>query len=254
MGTVAVTGSAGGIGGAIRARIEQAGHRVIGVDVRDAEVIADLSSADGRTEAVAHVGEQVDGALDGLVVAAGIGGSTPAPSSAVARINYFGAAHLLDGLRDRLVDGELRAAVAISSNSITLVPLEDSTLVERCLADDEDGAATAAEMLDGETVYAASKLALARKVRRLAVAWAPELRVNAVAPGPVLTALTEAALQHPVTGDLIKALPIPIERWSEKEEIAEAVWFLLSRQASSTTGQILFVDGGTDALVRPDGI
>ncbi|MET1000951.1 MAG: NAD-dependent epimerase, partial [Acidimicrobiia bacterium] len=48
MGTIALTGSAGGIGAATRVRLEHDGHRVIGVDVRDAEVIADLASPAGR--------------------------------------------------------------------------------------------------------------------------------------------------------------------------------------------------------------
>ncbi len=181
MGFVAVTGSAGGIGGAIRRRIEAAGHTVIGVDVRDAEVIADLSSAAGRADAVQGVQAAAGSTLDGLVVAAGIGGSTAAPSSMVARINYFGAVALLEGLHDQLVGGTLRAAVAISSNSATAVPVEDYALVEHCLAGREDDAATLADTLDGEMVYAQSKLALARRVRRLAVEWAPGVRVNAVA-------------------------------------------------------------------------
>jgi len=252
MGVVAVTGSAGGIGGAIRRRIEAAGHRVIGVDVRDAEVAADLSTSEGRCAAVANIADAAGGPLDGLVVAAGIGGSTSAPPSAVARINYFGAVELLEGLRDRLREGELRAAVAISSNSATAVPVDDPSLVDRCLAADEDGAAKLADAMEGETVYAHSKLALARKVRQLAAEWAPGLRVNAVAPGPVLTPLTEAALNHPVTGDLIRAYPVPLDRWGEKDEIAEAVWFLLSPASSWTTGTVLFVDGGTDALLRPE--
>jgi NAD(P)-dependent dehydrogenase (short-subunit alcohol dehydrogenase family) len=252
MGVVAVTGSAGGIGGAIKGRIEMAGHRVIGVDVRDAEVIADLGTADGRAAACAGIAAECGGPLDGLVVAAGIGGSTDAPPSMVARINYFGAVGLLEGLRDRLVEGELEAAVAISSNSATAMPVSDWTLVEQCLAGDEDGAAATAETMDGEAVYAHAKLALARKVRRLAVVWAPGIRVNAVAPGPVLTPLTRAALEHPVTGDLIRAYPIPMDRWGEPAEIAEAVWFLLSPQSAWTTGTILFVDGGTDALLGPD--
>lgn len=247
--TVAVTGSAGGIGGAIRTRIEAGGHEVIGIDVRDAEVEVDLGTVAGRRDAIAAVTERTGGNLDGLVVAAGIGGSTKASPATVARINYFGAAELLDGLHDALVGGELGAAVAISSNSIALVP-EDAELVTHCLAGDEEAAAAAADRLPGETVYANAKLALARKVRRLAVEWAPELRVNAVAPGPVLTALTEAALAHPETGDAIKALPIPLDRWSERSEIADATWYLLS--PSSVTGQVLFVDGGTEALVRPD--
>lgn len=252
MGGVAVTGSAGGIGGAIRRRIEAEGHEVIGVDVRDAEVVADLSTPDGRSGAIAGVVERSGGTLDGLVVAAGIGGSTSAPPDMVARINYFGAVALLEGLQSNLGDGALHAAVAISSNSATLVPVEDSTLVDACLAGDEDAAVAAASTMEGETVYGNAKHALARKVRRLAVDWAPALRVNAVAPGPVLTGLTEAALQHPVTGDLIRSLPVPLDRWGEQDEIAAAVWFLLSPESSWTTGTLLFVDGGTDAMFGPD--
>jgi 3alpha-hydroxysteroid 3-dehydrogenase len=254
MGTIAVTGSAGGIGGAIRRRIEKAGHRVLGVDQRDAEVIADLSSADGRADAVRAVRAAASDGLDGLVVAAGIGGSTSAPPSTVVRINYFGAVALLDGLHEDLVDGQLRSAVAISSNSATAVPNPDQTIVEQCLAGNEEAAAAHADGLDGELVYASGKLALARQVRRLAVQWAPGTRVNAVAPGPVLTALTKAALEHPVTGDLIRQYPVPLDRWGEPEEIAAAVWFLLSRDASWITGSVLFVDGGTDALLRADAM
>jgi NAD(P)-dependent dehydrogenase (short-subunit alcohol dehydrogenase family) len=252
MVTIAVTGSAGGIGGAIRARIEAAGHDVLGVDIRDAEVIADLSTVDGRATACAAITAETGGALDGLVVAAGIGGSTPAPSSMVARINYFGAVALLDGLQEQLAAGQLESAVAIASNSATAMPVADPTLVEQCLAGDEEGAVKTAEEMDGESVYALAKLALARKVRRLAAEWAPGIRVNAVAPGPVLTDLTRTALDHPVTGDLIRGFPVPMDRWGEQHEIAEAVWFLLSPQSAWTTGTILFVDGGTDALLNPD--
>lgn len=252
MGVVAVTGSAGGIGGAIRRRIEAEGHDVLGVDVRDAEVLADLATRDGRAAACAAVLDQAGGTLDGLVVAAGIGGSTPAPTDVVARINYFGAVAVLDGLRAALEGGALRAAVAITSNSATLVPVADPTLVDACLAGDEEAAAAAAATMDGESVYAQSKNALARKVRRLAVEWAPGVRVNSVAPGPVLTGLTEQALQHPVTGDLIRGLPVPMDRWGEQAEIAAAVWFLLSEESAWTTGSMLFVDGGTDALFGPD--
>ncbi|MBV8952473.1 MAG: SDR family oxidoreductase [Actinobacteria bacterium] len=252
MGVMAVTGSAGGLGRAICERIEQAGHRVIGVDVRDAEVVADLSTPSGRDEAVRAVGAACDGVLDGLVACAGLGG-TVKPASLVARVNYFGAVGVLDGLKPCLGRGANPAAVAISSNSATAVPPGDDGLVERFLDGDEQGAAALADENDGELVYARSKLALARAVRRRVPEWGRDgIRLNAVAPGPVLTPLTQAALQHPVSGPLIKAFPVPLDRWGEPAEIAEAVWFLLGPQGSWIHGVVLFVDGGTDALIRGD--
>src|SRR6478735_1285853 len=101
MGTIAITGSAGGIGSATRARLEKEGHRVVGVDVRDAEVIADLSTPDGRAAMVDAVTDASDGVLDGLVAGAGIMGETPT----VAAINYFGAIATLEGLRPLLARG-----------------------------------------------------------------------------------------------------------------------------------------------------
>jgi 3alpha-hydroxysteroid 3-dehydrogenase len=254
MGLMAVTGSAGGIGGAIRARIEAEGHRVIGVDVRDAEIVVDLSSPDGRGAAIDAVRAAAGERLDGLVVAAGIGGSTGAPSSLVGRINYFGAVVLLDGLRPLLERAEHAAAVAIASNSASVVPVEDPSLIDAFLAADEERAASLADGLDGELVYAQSKLALVRAIRRRAPEWgAVGVRLNAVAPGPVLTPLTEQALQHPLTGPAIREYPVPLGRWGEKDEIAAAAWFLLDTP-SWVHGTVLFVDGGTDALFNPERI
>jgi NAD(P)-dependent dehydrogenase (short-subunit alcohol dehydrogenase family) len=252
MGVVAVTGSAGGLGRAICERIEAEGHQVIGIDVRDAEIIADLASVAGREAAVAAVDAACGGVLDGVVACAGLGG-TVKPASLVARVNYFGAVGILDALRPCLARGTRPAAVAISSNSATAVPPGDDGLVERFLDGDEEGAAALADQTDGELVYARSKLALARAVRRRVTEWGKEgIRLNAVAPGPVLTPLTEAALQHPVSGPLIRAFPVPLERWGEPSEIAEAVWFLLGPNSAWVHGVVLFADGGTDALLRGD--
>ena len=89
---VAVTGSASGIGAAIRARLGADGSRVIGVDLHDADVIADLSAPAGRTEAIAAIRAACAGRLDGLVACAGVGphvepgatafSRTPAPAHA----------------------------------------------------------------------------------------------------------------------------------------------------------------------------
>ena len=63
--TVAVTGSASGIGAAVRAACEAAGDTVVGVDLRDAEALADLGTPAGRQAAVAAVGGRCGGRLGG---------------------------------------------------------------------------------------------------------------------------------------------------------------------------------------------
>jgi len=253
MGLYVVSGSAGGIGGAIRARIEAEANQVIGVDVRDAEVLADLSSPEGRDEMVAGVAELAGTLLDGVVAAAGLGGSGGAPNATIASVNYFGALATLDGLRPLLEQGERPAAVAVSSNSAPLAGA-GTPLVDALLADDETQArrlADAAGDDQGEAIYAQSKLALARAIRRRAQDWGDAgVRLNAIAPGPVLTPLTQSGLDHPVTGELIRSYPIPLGRWGEKDEIADGVWFLLTN--TWIHGSVLFVDGGTDALLAPD--
>ena len=138
MRTIAITGSAGGIGGALRARLEGQGDQVIGIDVRDAEVIADLATADGRAAMVAAVTERSGGALDGVVAAAGV---THDDGALVTSINYFGAIATLEGLRSLLVGRPGASAVAVASNSATTQPALRLEHVEACLAGDEAAAA-----------------------------------------------------------------------------------------------------------------
>src|SRR5438093_2979450 len=101
MGTLAVTGATSGIGAATRARLERAGHRVIGVDLRDAEVIADLSRDEGRRAAVDGVRAASADRLDGLVACAGLGPQVE-PVAGIVAVNYFGARAVLAGLRPAL--------------------------------------------------------------------------------------------------------------------------------------------------------
>ena len=255
MRTVVVTGSASGIGAAVCAQLRAAGTRVIGVDVRAADVIADLSSVDGRARAIDLVREQAGGVLDGLVACAGLGPQVAAHARIVA-VNYFGAVATLAGLRPLLAKGSAPAAVAISSNSSRIVPESESGLVTACLDGDEDNARRLAGPLDGSTVYGNSKLALARWVRRNAPGpeWAGAgIRLNAVAPGAVQTPLLQEGLDDPQFGPAIRGFPIPLGAgFGKPEQIADGVVFLLSERASFCCGTVLYVDGGSDALVRRD--
>ena len=225
MRTAAVTGAASGIGRATRARLESEGWRVIGVDLRDVEVGTDLSTERGRRLAIDGVRGLAGGRLDGLVACAGVG---PSPSA---------------------------AAVAISSNSATIAPGADGELSRACLAADETEAKRLAAAMHGTIAYAGAKLALARWVRHHAPSapWAGAgIRLNAVAPGPITTPLLQAGLDDPVLGPAIRGLPVPLGAMGAPEQVASAVAFLLGEGARFCCGSVLFVDGGTDAMMFPE--
>ncbi len=251
MRVIAVTGSASGIGAALRTRLEGAGQRVLGVDLRDADVTADLGTPAGRTAAIAAIGAASGGGLDGLVACAGLGPQVE-PWPTIVSVNYFGAQAVLAGLRETLTHGDQPAAVVVSSNSST-VPGADGPLVAACLDGDEAEARRLAAAAGGHPAYAGSKLALTRWMRRQAPDWARlGVRLNAVAPGPVRTPLLEGGLAHPIYGPAIRNFPVPTGGFGTPEQVAAAIAFLLAPESAFCSGAVLFVDGGTDALLRPD--
>ena len=267
MGTYAVTGSASGMGAASAALLRAAGHTVIGVDLRDADVIADLGTAEGRTAAVRALLDLSGGVLDGLAAVAGVGPSMQ-DAGAVASINYFGPVVLLEGLRPALARSAAGRAVVIGSNSSTTVPMIDEKLVELLLAGDEEQAAAQArataaqvpeelrEFAPSISAYATSKFALARWVRRTAVTpeWARAgVLLNVIAPGAVITPLllgSTGATEGMDADDF--PTPMPLGVFGNPEDIAFWVHQFLRPEARFTTGATLFVDGGTDAAMRPD--
>ncbi|HEX2486481.1 MAG TPA: SDR family oxidoreductase [Myxococcota bacterium] len=249
----AVTGSASGIGAAIGARLAGEGARVVGVDLRDADVVADLSTPGGRRAAVEGVLAACGGRLDRFVACAGLNTHVE-PMALIPAVNYFGAVELLDGLLPALRVGREPAALAISSNSAQMAPFLETPYVQALLADDEPAAARAlADAGNGFLAYAGSKLALAVALRRRAAAWGEAgVRLNAVAPGTTETPLLAATLAHPVWGRHARKLPVPLARFAHPDEIARVVCFLLSPAASFVHGSILYADGGTDAQLRSD--
>ena len=253
MSCIAVTGSASGIGAAVRARLERAGARVVGVDLRGAEVTADLGTSEGRTAAIAGVLAAAGGRLDGLVACAGVGPHVE-PWSTIVSVNYFGAQAVCEGLRPALAAARPSAAVIVSSNSST-VPGSEGPVVDACLAGNEREARRIALEQNGHQAYAGSKLALTRWMRRNATSaeWAGAgIRLNAVAPGPVATPLLQGGLDHPIYGPAIRGFPVPLGGFGTTEQIAAAIAFLLGPEATFCCGSVLFVDGGTDALLRPE--
>ncbi len=253
MRTVVVSGAASGIGAATTAMLRERGDRVVTVDLRDADVIADLSTPEGRADAVSGVQRLTD-VVHGLVPCAGIGGLTGVDSGLVVSVNFFGAVELVRGLQPQLAAARGSSVVLLASNSITCQPGWRASVAEHCLADDEDAARADAAEVDSVMVYPATKAALAWWARREGVTepWIGQgIRLNAVAPGMVATAMTEQLREDPVLGAFADAYPSAIGRPGRPEEIAALIGFMLSDASSLMVGSVVYADGGTDAMMHP---
>ncbi|MGW0179690.1 SDR family oxidoreductase [Nocardia sp. NPDC003345] len=250
--TYIVTGSASGIGAATAALLRERGATVIGCDLDEADIRADLATADGRrtlVDAVTAAGTPVD-----AVLAIAGGGRT-----GLLETNYFGAVATLRGLRPLLARSPAPRAVAVSSTS-SLAPADDR-LIQACLDDDEPGAVAllaADPARAGATGgYGAAKRALNRWVRRNAPApeWAGAgIALNAVAPGVVDTPAASWIFADEQTRATVEAAaPQPFGGFPGRPEwIAETICWLASADNRFVTGQILFADGGGEAAAVGD--
>lgn len=254
MKTYVVSGAASGIGAATAALLREQGDRVITVDLRDADVVADLSTAEGRAEAVAGV-QALTEVVDGLVPCAGIVGVAGADCAKIVSVNFFGAVALVLGLKRQLAAAGKSSVVLIASNSITGMPNWRASTAELCLAEDEEAARADAADADPLTVYPGTKAGLAWWARREGVteAWIGEgIRMNSVAPGSIDSPMTEQLLADPEVGPLVAAYPSALNRMGRPEEIAALVSFLLSDASSLMVGAVVYADGGTDAMLHPN--
>ncbi len=248
--TILVTGSASGICAVTAARLRRAGHKVIGADLRNADIEIDLATAAGRAALVAQAEKLAPDGLDGVIAGAGV--ATIDNPQLVVAVNYFGAVATLEGLRPLLARSKRPRAVAIASSAALLAVNDD--LVANCLAGDEE-AAIAGSPAAGPDVYACSKNALALWLRRAAVQpeWAGAgIMLNGVGPGTVITPMTIPILASPEGRAILQqSTPIAVPEYGQPEDIAEALDFLVNLERSYLLGQILFVDGGTDVFLRP---
>lgn len=254
MATYALTGSASGIGAALKAKLEAAGHSLITVDIKDADVIADLTTPEGRQAAVTAILERATDGLDGFVPLAGLGGGS-APDLLITKLNYFGTVELVEGLRPALADSN-GVVVLLCSNSAPMDVVDDE-FMQALLDGDEARALARAEAIPPGTHYMQTKRAVNYWMRRNAMAYGRDgIRMNGVAPGPTITPMTAPLFESEEYAPILEALlgQTPIERAGEAEEVANCILFLLGPDASYVHGSLLFVDGGYDAHTRQDHI
>lgn len=252
--TYVVTGSASGIGAATVEVLRAQGHTVIGADLHDADIIVDLTTHEGREALVTHVTEKSGGRIDAIIANAGLA----TESTATVAVNYFGALATLEGLRPLLAGSKAPRAAATASMA-SLFPVDDA-LVDACLAHDEPAALHRAhELLDagqGGLIYGSTKRALVRWIRRNAAAteWAgASIPLNAVAPGVIRTPMTaEYTATEQATKAILDMVPMPLNGIAEPGVVANLLVYLTSVENSHLCGQIVFVDGGSDVMIRGD--
>ena len=259
MSTYAVTGAASGMGAAVVMKLRAAGHTVVGVDLHDADVIADLSTPGGRSGAASAVLDHADGRLDGAVLAAGLGPTAGSEHTRlICEVNYFGVVDLLTAWRPALAAADGAKVVVFSSNSTTTVPIVPESLIRALIADNGDKAFRIAKRYRSRApvfAYAGSKIAVSRWVRRNSVTsdWAGAgIRLNAIAPGAIMTPMLEGQLATPTERAQIEGFPLPIGHFGDASQLADWVAFMLSESADFLVGSIIFIDGGSDAYYRAD--
>jgi NAD(P)-dependent dehydrogenase (short-subunit alcohol dehydrogenase family) len=252
MGVYAMTGGATGIGAELKRQLIASGHEVISVDIQAGDIVADLSTGEGRQAAIDGIRARAHEGLDGFIPCAGLP-PVAKPLSLIAQVNYFAVVATVEGLRDLLAK-KRGTVLFVASNSAPMIATDDA-FVQACLAGDESGACAGIELRDGHAAYAGTKRALTIWMRRNVVEYASGgVRLNAVAPGITMTPLTERVLADEELGDVIRQFgeSVPWGGTAQPAQIANVMRFMLSEEADFVCGSIFFVDGGSDAMMRTD--
>lgn len=252
MGIYAMTGGATGIGAELARQLRAAGNEVITVDIKEGDVIADLATAEGRSKAIEGISERAPEGLDGFIPCAGLP-PVAKPISLIAAVNYFAVVATVEGVK-HLVAKKRGSVLIVGSNSAPMIS-KDDTFVGLCLSGDEQAALAEIEQRDGQAAYAGSKRAISAWMRRNVVDYAKDgVRLNAVAPGITQTPLAERVMADEQLGPAMKQFGemVPWGDMAQPAQIANVMRFLLGPEADFVCGSVVFVDGGSDAMLRPD--
>jgi NAD(P)-dependent dehydrogenase (short-subunit alcohol dehydrogenase family) len=232
-----VTGAASGIGARLCDRLRDQGDTVIPLDLQPIEngIVCDLSDAGS----IAQAAGSIVGTLDGIAHVAGLPGT--APAERIAAVNIIALRLLTTQVLDRLGPGG--AIVVVSSVTAHRCPWTEKEVLE-LLQHDDAAIIESLNAMSGPDAYAASKSLANGWVSSLSgELLAQGIRVNAVSPGPVQTPILKDFEESMGAARLQAAADI-VGRHGEADEIAAAIAFLLSAQASWVNGVNLACDGG----------
>jgi len=235
-----VTGAASGIGRAAAELIAAAGGSVVAVDLHEdalawtadqpsiIAIAGDVSTAETNQALVQRAVHEF-GRLDAMVLNAGVGASGDLVNQPFEEFERSMAVNV-----NGVVHGVRSGVPAMQ---------ETSDAGAFCVT-----ASTSGVRGDpGMWAYNAAKGAVVNYVRSAALDLGPlGMRINAVAPGPTETGMTQGIKQAPEVYESLRQR-MPLQRWAQPEEVAQVISFLVSPVASVVTGAIIAADGGIGA-------
>lgn len=232
-GTAVVTGAAQGIGRAIVERLQSDGYAVLGIDVQGLE---SLGAQTGCRTAVIDVS---DPAQTASVSALAPECTVLVNNAAIQR--YQDLLHTTPDEMRSILDINIVGPVLMAQALVPVIAANGGGCVVNL------SSITSVAHAAGTSLYPASKAAMNQITQAMAVEFgALGVRCNAVGPGTVLTEGTQSHYGDDAARAAI-AGTLPLGRMGAPDDIADAVSFLCSDDASWITGQTLFVDGGYTA-------